>query len=422
MNKKVITIIIGGILMLEANGYTANATVNRPFAGSNRFDTAVKISNYGWKTKSISAVLSAGNNSNLVDALTAAPLAKKLKAPIFFTDGQTIDSGTLSKLKGLGVTTVYLTSGVGVISTNVETILKNAGIKDIIRLGGANRYETAVNIANVVGTSGRVMIARSDECADALSAAAIAAKEGIPILLSERDNLSAETKKFINENNIKTTYILGLQGAISSNVESELVGAKRLGGNTRYDTNIEIIKEFQDGLDFNKTYIASGESANLVDALAGAPLAASENAPVVLVSSTLPGGAETYLSVMLSKNSDVKILGGLGAVPIAVSEKLSSIQNSLSTNIVKAQASVVSGEISVIKEVTITNISLGNVATFRIEGSSLQPSFNQKITLLIKGNQVDVYFYSSSNQLIGKGTLDVTSDGNIKSFDVSVIK
>lgn len=420
-SKILLTSVLVGVMTLSIPMSTCMATVSRNFAGNSRYDTAVKIASSGW-TKSLNAVISAGANESLVDALTAAPLAKQLKAPLFFTDGQTVDSQTISKLRSLGVKTVYLTSGENVISKNVEDTLRKAGISDIRRVGGGNRFDTAVNIANIVGVNGKIMIARADEYADALSAAAIAAKEGIPILLAERDSLPTETMEFIKRNNINTTYILGLEGAVSRNVEGNLVGAKRLGGGNRYETNVAIIKEFEDSLNFNNVYIACGESGNLVDALAGAPLAANEAAPIVLTSSTLDPSAANYLSVMLSPNSSIKVLGGLRAVPNTVTDGVSEVQKNLSTSVAKARANIVKQNIPAFKQVTISAAEIPGAAMFRVEGSNAVLNFGQKLTMIIPGDKVEVYIYSSSNKIIGKGTLDVSKDAESKTFDVRIIK
>ena len=47
-------------------------------AGQDRYETAAKIAEEGWTTSSDNAILAAGMDNNLVDALTAAPLAKAL--------------------------------------------------------------------------------------------------------------------------------------------------------------------------------------------------------------------------------------------------------------------------------------------------------------------------------------------------------
>jgi putative cell wall-binding protein len=399
----------------------ASAKVNRPFSGTSRYDTALKIVSNGW-TKCDSAVISSGNNGNLVDALTAAPLAKKLKAPIILTDGKSIDSITLSKLASLGVKNIYITSGSAVIGNNIENQLKNIGIKNINRLGGTNRFQTSINIAKTIGNNGTIMLARADEYADALSAAAIAAKLGMPILLTNKDSLSDDVKNYISSSKIRTTYVLGLQGAISDTAIKGLPSCKRLGGANRYETNIQIIKEFQDGLDFNKVYIASGEKSNLVDALAGSPLAANFSAPIILCSKTLSDTAANYLSGVLNSNSEINIFGGEGAVPSAVSDRLNKIQAAITSNTGTCSVSVKMIISPVLKQITVNSTNIPNCSKYKLEGSSDAIDIGQPITLLEPDNKVNIYFYSSSGNLVARGILDTSKDNYPIDITVQLVK
>lgn len=399
----------------------AYAVVNRPFAGTDRYDTALKIISNGW-VKCDSAVISSGNDGNLVDALTAAPLARKLKAPVFLTDGISLGSSILNKLKSLGVKNVYITSGPAVISSGIENQLKSIGVTYIKRLGGADRYETSVNIAKALGTVGNIMVARGDEYADALSAAAIAAKEGMPILLSDKDNLPKSISDYISTQNINTSYVLGLQGALSDDVANKLPHSKRLGGQSRYETNINIIKEFEDEIDFSKVYVAAGENANLVDALAGSPLVSSNSSAIILSNSILPDMSAEYLQTMLNPDSSINIFGGLGAVPAAVSDKLNDIQKNVSTVTGSAAASVKTIITSVIKTISITSAPSSNCLKYRIAGSNDVISIGTPVTVVAPSDKVKVYFYSSSNDLVAIGTMDISSDSDNYKFTARLLK
>lgn len=420
-HKKIIISLALSCVLAGAPLSIANAEVNRPFAGTSRFDTALKIISNGW-SKCDSAVISSGNDANLVDALTAAPLAKKLKAPIFLTNGTALDSSTISKLKSLGVKNIYITSGTAVISSNIEEQLKSLGITYIKRLGGANRYETSVNVAKALGNVGNIMVARGDEYADALSAAAIAAREGMPILLSDKDVLPQAVSDYIKGQSINTSFVLGLQGALSDNVANKLPNAKRLGGQNRYETNINIIKEFEDGIDFSKVYVAAGEKANLVDALAGSPLASMNSSAIILSNSILPDGAAEYLNTVLNPDSSINIFGGLGAVPTAVSDRLNDIQKNLVTKTGSGTASVKSIITSVLRVINITSAPSSECTKYRVAGSIEKVNVGTPITLISTNNNVKVYFYSSSDEHIATGMMNVASDSDSLKFSARFIK
>lgn len=422
MNRqKIITSMILSCVLAGAPLSMASAQVSRPFAGTSRYDTALKIVSNGW-TSSINVVIAAANNGNLADALTAASLAKKMNAPIFLTDGNLLDASTIAKIKSLGVKNIFITSGTGVIKTSVETQLKSIGIKNINRLGGKDRYETSINIAKAVGTNGTVMVARGDQYADALSAAAIAAAEGIPIIFSSRDSLPDNVKSYIASSGVKSAYVLGLQGALSDNVAKNLPNPKRLGGANRYETNLAIVKEFQDGLDFSRVYVASGEEKNLVDTLAGSPLAAKFSAPVILTSSTLPESTAAYLSTALNSDSAISIFGGEGAVPKAVSDKLSAIQAGVPSGKGSCTASVKIVLANVLKQITVSSTDVAGCTKYRLEGSSAMVSIGQPITLVAPDSSINVFLYSDSGNLLARGSINTSTESSSVKVSLQLAK
>lgn len=423
MNKKIklLNALVMSCITAASMSSQTYAVVKRPFAGSNRFDTSLKIVSSGW-TSTYNAVISAANDGNLVDALTAAPLAKKLNAPIFLTGGDSLDADSLAKIKALKIKTVYITSGTGVIGSGIETQLKSIGVTEIHRLGGADRYITSVNIARAVGNGRKIMLARGDEYADALSAAAVAAREGIPILLSKQDSVPDSVKEYISEKRIDEAYVLGLQGALSDTVASSLPNSKRLGGSNRYETNISIIKEFEDSIDFSKVYVASGESRNLVDALAGSPLAAKYSSPIILTSTELSDAAADYLSIVLNPDSEINVFGGEAAVPQSVSSRLTDIENSISNKKGSCVASIQNKDVSVLKQITVKSTDVQGCSKFRIEGSSSVIEVGNSITLIPAGSKLTIYLYSQSNEILAKGILDVSKPNDSQNVTVRLVR
>lgn len=129
-------------------------------------------------------------------------------------------------------------------------------VRNKIRLFGQNRYATSIEIANrlkrELGVSkfSSVMIATGANYPDALSGAYLGKVKKAPLILLHKDNPQSITNA-INyiKSNVKaggTVYILGGAGVVPTSIESKLRTThkvKRLGGGTRYDTNILILKE-----------------------------------------------------------------------------------------------------------------------------------------------------------------------------------
>lgn len=176
-----------------------------------------------------------------------------------------------------------------------KTWVSAAEEADAERLGGDDRIETAVEISKDhwadagAATDQRedaqhVVIARADDFPDALAGTPFAVKVEAPLLLTYREVLEdateAELQRVLNADDDDDTievYILGEFDAISQNVENEIEDlgytVKRLGGDDRFDTAIEIAKEIesmQDSLD----HIFIARSHVFPDALAGGAAAA----------------------------------------------------------------------------------------------------------------------------------------------------
>ncbi|MDI6813471.1 MAG: cell wall-binding repeat-containing protein [Desulfitobacteriaceae bacterium] len=298
--------------------------------GSDRYATAVQISQAGWPGTSNAAILTAGADANLVDALTAAPLAYQLNAPILFTEGATLTPATETELKRLQVKTVYVANGSEVILDSVRDRLQSLGLT-VKSLGGTDRYATAVNIAKELETQGvavnQVALTTGLNQADALSIAPVAAGKGMPILLTAPEQLPAVVQEYLAAKQaiVNKSYVIGGTGAVSETVAAALSGSvTRLGGTDRYATNRQVVQNFLGSFQNRLAYLANGQDGSMADALAGAPLAAKNGAPVFLTS----GSADAVTQEFALKNlpSQVVALGGTGVVPGGVLSPLRAVQ------------------------------------------------------------------------------------------------
>lgn len=268
--------------------FTATFTTGKEvtvLGGNDRYNTSLQISKEGW-VKSDYAVLATG--SNFPDALSAGPLAAKYGAPILLVKSKTLDEELELELDRLSVKNIFIIGGTGVVSQNIEDTLKAKGIS-VIRLKGNNRYETSVAIARQmnVNENTTAFLVTGENFPDALSVASIAAANQMPIILTERTRLPEVTKKFFAEKKLSKFYIIGGHGAIAPSLEGlNPTWVRRISGNNRYETNLNILVEFQENIDFTYTFFATGE--NFPDALSGSALAGLSASPVVLVKSGMP--------------------------------------------------------------------------------------------------------------------------------------
>ncbi|WML41247.1 cell wall-binding repeat-containing protein [Neobacillus sp. OS1-2] len=281
---------------------SVNSSLLNRIEGADRYGTAVQISKKGWESSDYVIVV---RGDDFADALAAAPLAYQHGAPILLTRTDAIDASTKQEIKRLGATHAIIVGGKSAVSKNVYKELSTNLKLWVKRIEGANRFETAAAIAAELGSkSGKAILVNGRNYPDAISVAPYAAKNGLPILLTETDGIPQATMEALK--NVTDTILIGGNAAISEKVASTVKNPQRIGGETRFETSLKIATELDQVKD--SVFVATGR--NFADALAGSVLAAKEDAPILLTEvNELPAGVA---DVATDKN--VTILGGTSAV------------------------------------------------------------------------------------------------------------
>ena len=117
----------------------------------------------------------------------------------------------------------------------------------------------------------------------------------------------------MNISNPSKIYIIGGQGVIPDDTASYFGNYERLSGQTRYDTNAEVIKEFYDLSKTSKIYVAAG--INYPDGLSVSPLAAKTNSPVILVNDNMSSDQIRMIRNNKSTLKDCIVVGGEDVTP-----------------------------------------------------------------------------------------------------------
>ena len=200
---------------------------------------------------------------------------------------------------------------------------KNSSVQ---RIAGENRIETALSVAaalkdalNVEKFDTIILAAGGSgkdqtKFADALSGSYLASTKKAPILLYTQGDLSEKNLAFIEENlnDNGTIYLLGGNVSIPVEVEEALTTAgyntKRLGGDTRYETNLVILKEA--GIETAEEILIAGGQA-FADSLS----ASATGLPVMLVKGTGTVLNDAQIEFLKGLNGKkVTILGGSAAI------------------------------------------------------------------------------------------------------------
>lgn len=347
MNKKriisnlIVTIAMSMFLSgvcLDSKVFAATYSKSERIWGKDRYETAVKISQNGWKDGANFAILSSGEG--YADALCAAPLAKIKDCPILLTRKDTLDSNTLKELKRLGVKEVCIVGGQGSVSKEVENKIESETNSKIERIEGQNRYETSIKIAEKLEKLGisnsvdlgtvnenkvkknnnykELILASGENYADALSAAPVGAIRQIPIVLTKSNELPIETKEYMKKSNTDRTYIIGGKASINDSIKNSISGSKRIYGKDRFETNVAVIKEFASDFNFEKPYVALGvgpTGGEFADALAVSSLAAKNSAAVILTGKNLSDSTKTLTKENFLPSTKITVLGGKNNLP-----------------------------------------------------------------------------------------------------------
>lgn len=208
-----------------------------------------------------------------------------------------------------------------ILFISFPNMTKAAASQQIYRLGGVDRYETAVKVSqDGFVQSDYVVLASGRDFPDALSAAPLAKKYNAPILLTDGKSLSYSVSQEILRLGVKNAFIIGGTGVISPDVEKQLktlnVNSIRIGGVDRYDTSVKVAAIIGTS---NGIVLASGES--FPDALSIAPIAAAKQMPILLTpAKSMPDIVKNFI-----KNNPITksyIIGGTGVISSDVAQEM----------------------------------------------------------------------------------------------------
>ncbi len=331
-------------------------------AGTDRFSTAIDVSLSHWGTagsptstgaQAKAVVLS--RSDDFADALGGSALAAKVGGPLLLTPTAGLTQPVTAEIQrvlgpGDGIKTVYVLGGIKALSPAVESAL-TALHYHVKRVSGADRYSTAVAIANAI-TNGQapdyMFVATGQKYADALSAGAAAGainahggKNAVVLLTNDTTMPPAtvsyvaplNTRTVLNPDKTKPANFIELD-SIGKQAELALGGQwippdfnsgsyQAFSGIDRYQTSYLVAQHF-----FGSTGSAGlATGLNWADALSGGALMGTLDGPMLLISPT--AGPTGQTAQWLAQNSGqldkALIFGGNGAVAASVDQPVGAM-------------------------------------------------------------------------------------------------
>lgn len=341
----------------------------RRIYGADRYSTAVEVSKLMWQQATVSydwdfdiagVVIASGLSP--ADGIAGSLLASAIDSPLLLSGASGLSAATIAEIERIlrpevyysgDALTVYILGGTTAVPAVVETQLNastiiRAGIKngtlDIVRLAGADRYETAAKVAaeafDVAGSNSHAYIVNGTAWADALAVAAPATYNSYPILSTMKDSVPQATLDAIDDLSITDVTIVGGVEVVSATVETALkallgdANVVRIAGDDRYETAMLVAEDAVDseGLDDDVFVLVSGE--NFPDALAAGAMIYLYNyedgvqGPILLTpKASLSPYVTTFMDNYGAPNHLCYVIGGPGAVSDAAVSALNAYRN-----------------------------------------------------------------------------------------------
>lgn len=308
--------------------------------GQNRYATAVEVSKENFENKSAKSVVITGGEA-IMDGLSAVPLASVKEAPILLADKNGLSSATMSEIdRVLDKTyakTLYIVGGKSSVPESVEKQLKDRFDVAVVRLAGANRYDTSLEVAKRLSYDEKadknVFVVGGEGAADAMSVSPVAADKTdktstsdrvSPILVVPKDGINKNQRDYLAQNDFTKGFVIGGEGTVATqafkDLNAKVPGSERIAGSNRYATNLDIINKFYSKVEdpnmikVSGLLVTSGDSKYLVDAQTAGPLAAYKKAPILLTGSALNKDQMDAIKddgVLSKVKTDVYQIGGV---------------------------------------------------------------------------------------------------------------
>lgn len=273
-------------------------------SGPDRAATAVEVSQLGHEEAGSASAVVLVRADLYADALTGSALAAAKEAPLLLTDVSSLPETTADEIERVladdGI--VYVLGGSAAVDDAVVDAVEALGA-DVKRVKGADRYGTALAVADEIGTEGPVFLSTGTNFPDALAAGAAAGSEGGVVLLTRGEQLP----------NVVADHLEGFDGDVyaiggpAAKAASGLEDVMDVVGADRYATAVEVATEFFDGHpEYDGFVLASGEK--FPDALAGGASSGRNHDPVLL---TKPDSLPEVTAEYLTRASEKKLLIGI---------------------------------------------------------------------------------------------------------------
>lgn len=290
--------------------------------GDNRYETAVAVSQSDFEAPGSADAVVLARADEYADALSGGALAAAVDAPLLLTQTDRLPAATQAEIERVlsDGGTVHILGGASAVSTELADEIEALGY-NVNRLAGEDRYETAIAIAEEIGSEGPLLLSTGTNFPDALTSGAAAGSTGGVVLLTRGDALPSVVVEYL-EDFEGEVYAVGGPAVTAASALDDVVGVE---GNDRYETAVAVAEEFfhtEDGFEEGYDGFALASGQTFPDALTGGASSGRNNDPVLLAQqNNLPNATAEYLTeTAVDLELDGHVLGGPRAISDAVAQ------------------------------------------------------------------------------------------------------
>ncbi|WP_426515636.1 cell wall-binding repeat-containing protein [Diaminobutyricibacter sp. McL0618] len=320
-------VTVGGTGLVRVDA-TLTPPVTARVSGSDRYSTGVAVAEQAFPSGAPIVFIASG--ASFADALSAGPAAAHLGGPILLTDPNQLPQVVAAEIGHLKPKRIIVVGGTGAVSGPVFLALRH--LAPVERWAGWDRYETSRIIDTKAFSAGAstAFVATGATYPDALSAGAVAAAQGVPILLVDGQSQygSGYADAALEALGVTSIVVAGGTGAVSlkvfadlSNVTPDLV---RVSGGDRYATARALDEAFfnTDGSNPAEPYASTvflTTGLNYPDALSAGPWAGSTGSALFEVPTGCVPPA-TLDDILGLGATNVQLVGGTGVLNEGVAD------------------------------------------------------------------------------------------------------
>lgn len=330
---------------------TPRSSISR-VAGADRYTTAEAIAQRAFPGYAgvTDVIVASGEDRAQADAISAAPLAGVLRAPILLTRATSVPAATSRAIQQIaaangGSVNVRVVGGTGSVPSGVLAALDAVNGPGVVeRLGGSDRYSLSALVASRVASelakrgekAPAVIIAAGDNSAafyDALAISPAAYASTVPILLVKKDSVpSATSSRLSSTFASQKRYVANGTAYVGSGVYTSVKASARAstalnGWDPSYagsGTNRLRMAECIDAFTLQRHWRTGehiGMASKIPDALTGSVLL-GEHSGGLVYSTTSNMDIDTFIYAINLYGLDYSarqgwVLGGTGSVPSA---------------------------------------------------------------------------------------------------------